>query len=349
MSQLNNYVNCPEIQTAYDRMFMECDPQLTLEPLVLTDFLQSPENTNNVLQNRVSPGNGKIREVDMLYSPRLSEADVLVGEGNTLCESPNTIGETTTRYTLEDTDYYLSSVQINPRDLTRRCEDNAVFFARKINQLINQVARKRETAMFAQLLGLNGNFAVGIPGTITNDIKEVATRDADDKFVTDMFTAIGADARYNSYCSNPIVIGGYATGQYFREVKAGCCSLPGINVFDLAAQYGMAFLESYRADTTFGADGFMVVDKGAIQMLQHSEYEGELNFLDLGTLQQMSFMDPATGIRYDIKINIDCNGIFNVFVSSWAKLVGLPTDMYYADDRLSGVTFVNQYKIVNPE
>jgi len=264
MSQLSQYVNCPEIQTAYDRMFMECDPQLTTEPLVLTDFLQSPENTSNVLQKRVSPGNGKIREVDMLYSPRLSEADVLVGTGNELCESPNTIGETTTRYTLDSTDYYLSSVKINPRDLSRRCEDNAVFFARKISQLVNQVARKVETAMFTQTLGLNGNFAVGIPGTIVSDVKNVSTLDADDKFSTDMFTTIGTDARYNSYCSNPIVIGGYVPGKYFREVKAGCCAATGVNVFDLAAQYGMSFLESYRADTAFGADGFMVVDKGAI-------------------------------------------------------------------------------------
>lgn len=347
MSQLSTYVNCPEIQTAYDRMFMECDPQLTLEPLVLTDFLQSPENTNNVLSMRVAPGNGKIREVDMLYSPRLPESEVLVGEGRELCESPNTIGETTARYTLEDTDYYLTSVQINPRELTRRCEDNAIFFARKINQLINQLARKRETAMFSQLALLNGNFAAGIPGTIVSKTKNVSTLGADDKFSTDMFTAIGTDARYNSYCSNPIVIGGYAPGQYFREVKAGCCAADGRNVFTLAEQYGMSFLESYRADNAFGASGFMVVDKGAVQMLQYSAYEGELNYLDLGTLQQMSFVDPNTGIKYDIKINIDCNGIFNVFVSSWAKLVGLPNDMYYSDDRLSGVTFVNKYQIVN--
>lgn len=348
MSQLSTYVNCPEIQTAYDRMFQECDPQLTVEPLVLTDFFQSPENTNNVLSTRVSPGNGKIRTVEMLYSPRLSEADVLVGDGNTLCESPNTIGETTATYTLEDTDYYLTSAQINPRDLTRRCEDNAVFFARKINQLVNQLARKRESAMFAQLALMNGNFATSIPGTIVSKTKTVSTLDADGKFVTDMFTAIGTDARYNSYCSAPIVIGGYTAGKYFREVKAGCCAVAGVNVFDLAAQYGMSFLESYRADTAFGTDYFMVVDKGAVQLLQHSAYEGEMNFLDLGTLQQMSFMDPATGLKYDIKINIDCNGIFNIFVSSWSKLVGLPNDMYYADDRLSGVTFVNRYRIVNP-
>lgn len=348
MSQLTSLVNCPEIQTYLNTLFIDKDPTLITEPLVLTEFLLSPANTVGVKQSvrdYVAPGAGKKRIVEVVYSPRLSESDVQDSEGITDCTANPVAGETTTQYDVGDR-YFQVSTTINPRDLAYKCEDNTRFMAMKIAQIMNQIERAIETEAFTQTATLRGNYASDFPG-VTDDVLVVQTRDADDKFNTNAFVSVGSAARWNAYPSAPILVGGLQWDQYMKEINAGCCAIDGINVADLAAQYGMGFMSSYRADTAFGSGGAMMMAPGAIQFLEYLEYEGLANF-DLGTVQQMVIISPITGQRFDMKINIDCNGIFNIFLRKTFKLVTMPTDVFYPDDRLFGVNFVNELQITNP-
>jgi len=347
MSQINTLVNCPELQTELNDLFT-CDPTLITEPLVLQAFLRSPANLGGTrMQQMLSPGGGKSRIVEVVYSPRLDEGNVQVDTGRDDCTNENVIGETSTTYDVGNS-YVQQPLVIKPFELRYKCEENTRYMAKKIQQAINVLSRKRETVLFEQLALMNGNFAVGEPN-VTAKVKTVQTRDADGKFSTDMFTEIGTASRYASYCGNPIVIGGRNVGKYMREVSAGCCSMDGINVADLAAQYGMGFIESYRADDSFGDDNFFTVAPGAIQIIDWLEYEGPegINYIDTGIYKQMVLVDPFTGYKYDVKINVDCNGNHNIFIRSYFKLISLPTDVFYSTDRLAGVNFINQYAIDN--
>jgi hypothetical protein len=349
MSQLASLVNCPEIQVELNKLFTDQDPTLITEPLVLTEFLLSPANASGVgqrsLKEMTTPGGGKKRIVEVLYSPRLSEADVSDSTGNTDCTGDAVAGETTTQYDVGDR-YFQKSTSINPRDLAYKCEDNTVFFAKKVAQILNVLERAIETEAYTQLALLNGNYSAGYPG-VTGDVLVVETRNADGNYSTEAFTEVGTAAKYAAYPGIPIVFGERQWGKYMRETQAGCCAATGINVYDLAVQYGMGFLESYRAADAFGDGGAMMVAPGAVQMLEYLEYEG-MAFLDLGTVQQMTITSPITGQRFDMKINIDCNGIFNVFLRKTFKLVTMPSDVFYPDDRLYGVNFVNELQITNP-
>jgi hypothetical protein len=254
MSQLSTYVSCPDIQLRLNQI-VECDPALVVEPTVLTNFLLSDLNIaasrQGKLTSTIAPGNSKRRRVEVVYSPRLSENDVLVGEGRDNCSVDNKIGETSTMYEIADDEYIQAEASMNIFELSTTCEDNSERFARTIQMLMSQVDRAMETMLFDQLLAQYGNYADDYPG-VTNKILEVQTKYEDQRYNVDAFENLGTAARWNAYCRVPFVIGGVNWGKYMRATNAGCCSKDGINVAELAAQYGMIFAESYRADAPWG-------------------------------------------------------------------------------------------------
>lgn len=348
MSSITTLINCPEIQAELNGHFGE-DPTLTVEPLVLTEFLLSDFNTaateQQSLKEKVSPGGGKSRIVELIYSPRLSESDVSDSEGNESCTADDPPGDVSQQYDVGDR-YLQVSVAINPRDLRYRCEENTTFAAKKIAQKLSQLERALETEYFTALSLLYGNFAAEETGVVSKT-KQVATRDSSGKFSTDAMVQVPQSTAWANYPGPPILFGGRQWGEYMQEVNAGCCAIDGINVADLAAQNQMALLKSYRADTIFGEGAAISVAPRAAQLLEWMEYEG-MAFIDLGTVQQMTITSPRTGQRFDMKINVDCNGIFNFFIRKYFKLVSMPNDVYFPDDRLAGVVNINRFEIVNP-
>jgi hypothetical protein len=234
-------------------------------------------------------------------------------------------------------------------ELRYKCQSNELYFAEKLSQLIDAVIRKRETALYNSIVLQYGDFATDEPD-VTNKIKTTSTADANNRFMPTAFEDIGTTAEYTGYCGKPIVLGGRTMDKYMRAMNAGCCSLEGVDYGELASQYGMMFLNSYRADEAFGSDYFFTVAPGALQLIEWLEYEGPdgINFVDTEIYKQMVITDPATGARLDLKINLNCDGKWHVFVRSYFKLVTLPQDMFYAGDRLEGVNFVNRWVISNP-
>jgi len=351
MSQLSDYINCPDIQLRMNEI-IDCDPTVINEGNVLTNFLLSQTNLSGArqgkLQSTVSPGNSKSRRVEVVYSPRLTEDGTMINTGRDNCSTDEKIGETSVIYDVGD-NYIQRETSINMMELRYTCEENTARIAREIMMLIDVVGRTRETLLFQSLLLQYGNYANDYPG-VTNKILAVETKYSDGRYNVDAFENLGTAARWNAYCRQPFVIGGVNWGKYMRATNAGCCSKDGINVADLAAQYGMMFSESYRADAEWGLDYAMMLDPGAVQLLEWLEFEGPAGVTVFGTENFKAFtvVDPRSGARYDVKIVVDCNLTMNIFVRSYFKLVTLPQDMFYTEDRLAGVNFVNRLHIVNP-
>lgn len=349
MSTVSGFINCPELQVQLNMLFANVEPETVTEPLVFTGFLLSDANLSGSrqmqLKDMVSPGGGKKRRVQVVYSPRIPEASVKSNTGDTNCVADPVVGEVDEIYEIGE-DYEQIDWQIDPRDLSERCEDNTVFVARKLAQYMNVMDRRMESIYVNTLPSINGKYAVGVPN-VTSDILQVQTRNADGNYSSSAFVDPKTAATYSAYATPPVILGGMQWGKYVRETNAGCCSAEGLDWAALAAQYGFAFLETYRADDAMGQGGAMMMAGGAVQLLEYMEYEG-LSNLDMGVLRQMVIMSPITGQRYDLKIYIDCNGVFNFFLRKHYRLVTLPNDVFYPGDRLYGVNFVNELQIVNP-
>lgn len=353
MSSLNTFIDCPDFQNNINGYFGQ-NPQMVMEPIVLTPFLNSELNQVPGLEftigQRVSPGMGKIRTVQLTYTPRFLESDVSVGVGRDECVSTNKVGETSALYTIEDGDYIQDDILVDYFDLIRRCESNEDYMMRTVQMLIDNVTRKRETMLYADLATMYGAFSVGEPD-VTLNVKSIETKYVNGTFNPDGMAQIVTATRYAAYWTGPVIFGGREMGLYFAKVNAGCCAIDGVNVDLLHAQYGYVFLESYRADDAFGLENFVSVAPGAVQLIEYSEFDGttqNLNFIDTPQLKRMPIIDPRTGSKYDFKMVMDCNGAVSIFVRSYFKLVALPSDAFYPGDRLYGVNWINMYEINNP-
>lgn len=348
MSQISSLISCPQLQGDLNEYWSTCDPTKLREPLVLQQFLYSEANSvggrANKLKEAASPGGGKRRDVEYIYSPRILESEVDDNTNRDSCTSSNVIGETSTLVQIGDS-YVQHDFLVSPFELRDKCKDNNTYIMEKLQQSIDVVLRKRETKLYNALALMYGNFAVGEPD-VAAKIKTVQTIGADGRFSTDALEEIPTSTRYAGYCTAPIVLGGRIMGKYMKSVSAGCCAIDGINVGELALKYGMGFLESYRADSSFGVNNFMTIQPGAVQVADWLEYEGAQ--VDEGTVKLMTITDPETGVVLDLKINMDCNGNMSFFVRSYFKAISLPGDLFYVGDRLAGVNFVNKFVITNP-
>ena len=354
MSQISTLINCPQLQSQINNTF-GADPTKYNEGVPFTQFVLSDFNTSNTeqkLSSRTAPGGGKRREVELVYSPRLSESGVSNSTGREDCTSTNQVGELSELYTIGDT-YIQEDILIDPMHLIDKCQDNASYFADKMMQLIDVMDRTLETKLVNSLALLNGTFAVGEPD-VTVKTKTVKTARASAQgsgLDTNAWVQTVQATRYAGYPTAPIVFASRAYEEYARSIQAGCCYADwGYDVSKLAADYGQAVLGGYRFDNAFGTNQYMTAAAGALQLLEWQEYEGPrgINVVDTEVYKQTVLISPRTGAKYDIKMNMDCNGKISIFARKYYKLVTMPTDVFLLDDRLSGVNRVNLFKITNP-
>lgn len=355
MSQLNGLISCPQIQGDLIEFWDTCDPTKYREDTPLQNILNSSINSMGgnpkKMQERVSPGGGKVRQVEYIYSPRILTSEVSSNTGRDSCVSTNTIGETSMIVDVPE-DYVQYDFLISPMELREKCKSNRLYFAEKLQQAIDVIIRLREERLTNSLELMYGGFSVGEPN-VAAKIKTVATRQGvgSPNLDTDALSQISVSTTYAGYCDRPIILGGREMYDYMSKLRAGCCYTDGgYDIRAMLDQYGMMFVNSMFADAAFGTDGFISFAPGAIQLIEWLEYEGpdgNLNMVDTEALKFTVITDPRTGARLDLKIVLDCFGNYSVFLRSYFKLITLPTDMYYSGDRLYGVNQLNRFRINN--
>ena len=130
------------------------------EPLPIIGFLFSPENNAQLLERNAVPTAGKKRIVELVYSRRVLEAEVTNTIDYDTCTSTDKRGETSTTFDIDIT----KGVQIDKKfdlvDLVTRCENNDMYFARLVSDLIDGAERKMETQAATYLAALAGGFSV---------------------------------------------------------------------------------------------------------------------------------------------------------------------------------------------
>lgn len=344
---MNEYVDCETIQGLLNEYFIKGDASFNdLDNPGFLQFITSPTNVGGFLQQQISPGGGKLRQVRATYQPRLPESEVseTVTHG---CTAENNYGESSVTYSMTHTDGVSFNDTLTITELIENCKDNNWWLMRKIARGINVLDRKLDTKILTQATALVGAFAQG-EADVTNDIKVVQTRKSDGTFTDDMLQEVKF-ALMNAGYTNRHIFGWNETYKYFDKALSGCCGSEGIDYGDVLRRFGVTFTPDPRVETIFGTRHFFAAEAGALQLLTFNLYAGPrgINSIQTEAYTKTVIYSPNTGIPYDISIVDNC-GVWSIVIEVAAKLVGLPDDIYFTGDRKEGVTFVNEFFIQNP-
>lgn len=346
---LTSLISCPTIQDQLNQHFLtQTSPLDAREKQGFTDmFVNSPLNTNGMLQSKVSPGRGKKRVVELIYTPAILESEVGTTPAK-VCTSTRETGMLSESYELADDEGVNLDEKFDLVNMANMCQDNGLWFAARLQAIMDGLTKKMGTINASQLALLNGNFGTGEENVVTK-IKTIATRDSNGKFDLSAWAKIVFAAENAGYPSIPVVFGWGEIYQYMKEAKAGCCAVQGIDIASYIAQNDLLFISDKKIKTAATNENFFMLAPGAVQLLTWLEFEGEkgINVINDESYKQTVITDPKTGFRFDLQVKNDCgNVVVNIKLAH--KLVGLPTDMYSAGSAFDGVTFVNEFAIVNP-
>lgn len=347
MSSLTTFVNCPNLQDQLEAVY--CDGGKS-ENLPLVGFLFSAENNASLLEMKMI-GDASIRTVQLVYSRRVLESEVDNYINYDTCTAPQKRGETSTTYTFDETKGLEIARKFDFADLWRRCESNELYFARLISELIDGAERKMETQAAAYLVAGVGDFATIDTDGVTADVKTVATKLSGGAIDYDAHDMIMQSARFNDFCSAPIIAGDYDIVSYYNAIGVGCCATTGID-FSSVAQGIPTILPSWRIGSAFAdTSKFIVMEAGAALPVWFTQYSGGLGAALSSETAQFTTVVSRRGIPFDVSIIRDtgssCNTV-HVKVSLAWDLFFKPTDMYETSDVLYGVNGILTFDVSNP-
>jgi hypothetical protein len=346
MSQsVNDIIACPQIQEDLNTQFVQFDPLGAKDVQGFTDFVSSPMNTNGFLQNQIAGGNGKLRQVELVYTPPIAESDVS-DDATKLCVSSNEDGQISHTYEIDPTVGSSINRKFTIAELAYMCKDNSVWFAQRLQAMMDALEKKIGTDNATQLSLLTGAFGDGDTGIVAN-VKTIRTRKATSgDFDIDGLGEIIFSAMDAGYANKPFVFGYGEILKYMKKLAAGCCADEGVDYGTYAAMNDLVFIADKKVKAALGGENFLMLQPGAVQMLTYLEFEGALNTVNDGAYKQDIIVNPKTGRRFDFQLKNDCGNI-SVNLKLAHKLVGLPTDMYPVGHSHQNVTFVNEFAINN--
>ena len=344
MSSLSSFVNCPTLQDKMTEVFSYGGGS---EPLPLIGFLFSPENNSINLQQLAIPGNGHYRTVQLTYSRRVLESEVDNYINRDTCTSTDKRGETSTTYTLETTKGVEIAKKFDFVDLEARCEDDEMYFARLIADLIDGAERKMETQAADYLVAGVGGFPTIDTDGVAGGVKTVATKLSDGTTDYDAHQMIMQSARFAQFVNAPIVAGDYDIVNYYQAINVGGVAQTGLD-FSMVNQGAPTILPSYRIGSAFSdTSKFIVMDTGSALPVWFNRYAGSLSARLSDDSHQFITLVSRRGIPFDVSIVRDCDAV-NVKVSLAWDLFFKPNDLYENSDILDGVTGILTFDVSNP-
>jgi hypothetical protein len=347
---VTDIISCPQIQQDINDNFLKGDPTAAAEVQSFTDFVVNPVNTSNILQRKISPGGGKKRDVQLLWTPPILESEIGTSPAKK-CTSSNEAGMLDKTYTLDTDEGVNYDEKFDLIHMASMCQENSLWFAKRLQAMMDGLTKKIGTINAEQLALLVGKFGTGDNDTsLSNTLKTISTRKTGSSdFNLEALEEIKFSAVNAAYPGIPYVFGFGEIYKYMKRVAAGCCTNDGLDIASFAAQNDIVFMADKKIYTALGADDdFIMVAPGAVQMLQWLEFEGAngINVINDEAYKQTVIVNPKNGMRFDLQIKNDCGTIY-VNMKLAHKLVGLPDDLFSVGDAFDGVKWVNKFKITN--
>lgn len=353
--QLLPYVDAPALQIKLNDVYVNAPK----EPSPEVQFLASSLNTNRVLETTVVPGEGHIRQVQVIYTPRITESETSTSI-TADCNDGGGAGDLTHTYSIDTTVGVQHKETVALADLKARLEKDPEYFARRTMAILDVCRRKMSTAVASQMAVLNGRFASDNGEknlSLGNYLKTVATKYAaaldGGKPNPEAAQEIIFSATNSGFQGAPWVLG---YGEIFRYMQLlgnmGTFSDGGLDFVQFVKAMGLNFLPSMRIHTALNGNAstnkFLVVDAGALHLLQYNKFDNPSAQVSQDNLVMGIIADPMTGIEYNYKYFLNpCGEKITILVSTSFKVVGLPDDMFAGGDRLEETNGVLQFAITN--
>ena len=343
MSYFSNILQaCPNLQDQLDTQWIGATG---IDRMPLMEFLMSPANRRGVSQ-LITPGRGKIRTVELLYERRLLEDTVLENQANPNCTQGSFYGNEVATYTLDPAVNLQSQGGLEIEVAELACMDNAEVLARQIQRHIDVLDRRVATEYTSQAVvhAATGAWGSNVQTTVTADVLQLDTFDTNRKPLPDTYVDLRNALDDSGYSDEVAIFGGATFRKYMQFLQAGCCADYGLDLSRLMADYGYAYGYDKRVAAAHGEgqDGFMVVQPGALQVLNFSRAEGRQAYGDI--LEQGSnyayfvVRSPRLGLAYDAVVKDDCGSV-TLNLTATGKVIALPNDMFATGDEYEGVIY----------
>lgn len=338
---------CPNLQDTIDNQWATGITPMEAAPLA--EFLTSAANRRNITQS-ILPGGGKVRSMNVVYTPRLIESVVKRDQANPKCTADTVIGENVATYTIDPTKNLQVDVLIGIDDAQLSCEDSASYVARRIAHAVAGLDLAVATEITNQAAALVGNWSSHVPSGSGNgeigagDLMNVVST-VNNAVNPRAWTAIRNGLDDSGFPGDVLVAGGRCLRDIFQMYQAGCCSTQGIDLGAIFEKFGYAAVYDQRLQKALGNTGeFQVYAPGAVQVLNFhrggSNPWGTVLSGGRGYNYMMTTVgSPRFGLTYDLNASDNC-GTLSVAITATIKAIGLPTNLYVAGDHMHGVTGV---------
>ena len=330
---------CLAIQDALTNILASKSPSLKRTQVGYLQALVSPQNTAGVTQVPI-PLNGKKRQVRITYIQRGTSSDVAHTEAaNCNVEVfPEPKDETIDVTKFIRTKWF----GFNQEDMRLLCESGDEYRAQVMNSKIDILMVELDKALIALQAANFGAFNPVNYGTYKN----VEMLNSAGNAINYLGEAkIREDFQNLDSTDKPIVIGSGNLSLYASMAQIGCCNDLGQ---DLSQAGNLDFFRDRFVDQILGANHFIGLVPGYVQLLTWNKYVGEY-FVDNNPIfSQGTVVDPFTGIQVDMKwvYDYDCNEQYKVRFFLNYDLWFIPTDSFASGDELEGVNFTLHYRAV---
>jgi hypothetical protein len=352
----SSYIACATLQADLTQYYDTCGASMIREPMPFAEFLASPLN-NKGLSQAIAPGRGKVRTVELTYTARIPESQVVENDTD-LCSCTDTRGNCSQLYTL-DPDANLSICEkIDHKDLRHVCKPNDQFIMEKVAYLVDALERKVATKLVQQASFLAGEWNISEVPNVVNGQLVVKTKKDSDAFSVNPFAMSEIDFALTAtgYCQPAAIFGGRELFQYYRNMLAGCCADSGVDLNQMMSLYGKAV--AYDPRIANAANGFVggqnvgvAIAPGSLALLTWNEFGWNagtpLPFNEGSNYARSLMVSPRLGIPMDVIVKDECPGTLTIVISTVVKLAEIPNDIFPVGDIYRGVNFFNEIRVVN--
>lgn len=352
-------IACSTLQADLTQYFETCGAAFIREPMPFAEFVASDLN-NRGLRQQVAPGRGKVRQVELLYSARISEDDVVENDTD-LCSCTTERGNCSQVYDIDPDANLTICEKITHTKLRDICKPNDQYVMERIAYNLDVLERRIATEIVQQASFLTGSWnSTDVGAANINALEQlvVKTKKDGDAFTLNPFTMSEIDfaLQATGYCGTPVIFAGKELYQYYRALQAGCCADGGVDLSAMLSLYGKAVMYDPRVANAVngfvgGNDVGIVTQPGALALLWWNEFgwnEGmPLPFVEGANYARSMVISPRLGIPVDIIVKDECPGTLTMTFSAVVKLVNLPNDIFPVGDKYRGVNFFNEIRVAN--
>lgn len=330
-------VACPDIQDRLDNYLQTCNSSELREAMPFLEFVWSDTNRTGI-QQRVAPGGGKTRTLQLTYWQRILESEVnSVSDCDQVCTASTVRGNLSADYTIDCTGINIEE-KMTPTDWRLICESNDFLYEKKISMMKDALIRKQASLYATQAGALLGAWASDVSPKsgiyLEINTQKAGSTDINPGFMQDIDFA----AMQSNFCNGKVIFGNADLYKKYGIMQAGCCSSQGVDISQMLAQYNTAVLYDHRVASVANglkSNSSWIVMPQVLQPLYLTMNDNNMPLIGANYFKTVIY--DQTGIPIDLSIADDC-GTININMTLRSKLVSLPADLYAPGDRMVGVT-----------